>query len=213
METPGETALISEFRKRFNGRSVRQSENMKRLREIAHWGGPDTLAELENLRPLGVVTRKGPDDKLYALRSSILALWLEAAECFIFGHFQACILTCGAVVERCLKLEYQQVHGALPPGYWTLGKCVHQLPWDGILDDQAVALAQQIIDPRNSRAHALLEHDNPALAYFGGDRGIEVRSPHHYLIEPYRGDAEQVISVTWQLLKTLYGKKPEASGC
>ena len=47
-----------------------------------------------------------------------------------------------------------------------------------------------MLEPRNNRAQALLEHSDPGLAIMGGpEREIEIRSPQHYLIEPSRGDA------------------------
>jgi hypothetical protein len=153
----------------------------------------------------GLIGSRVSDDPKDALRWSIFTLWLEAAECFIFGLFESCILTCGAIVERCLKLKYRETKGSLPQGQWTLGRCIHQLDWTGIMATEILDLAKQILDPRNSRAHALLEDSDPQLALIGGaERGVEVLGPHHYLVEPYRGDAKTIIETTFKILLGLY---------
>jgi len=57
------------------------------------------------------------------------------------GQFQSCILTCGAIVERCLKLEFENVNGPLPSGtHWTLGKCIGKCT--GIVSKDVLDLAE-----------------------------------------------------------------------
>ena len=92
---------------------------------------------------------------------------------------------------------------------WTLGRCIYKLNWTGTRITQDIQeLVKQMLDPRNSRAHALLEHSNPQLSVMGGqERGIEVRDSGHYLIEPYRGDAKLLVDVTFKILVQLYLKK------
>ena len=66
-----------------------------------------------------------------------------------------------------------------------------------MVSQNVLDLAQSMLEPRNNRAHALLEHSDPHLAISGGlERGVEIRSPRHYLIEPFRGDATSVITAT-----------------
>jgi hypothetical protein len=128
-----------EFEERFEWRKARQIENFKELSEFAQSGGGASLKELPGLK-------QSPDNDgpLEALRWSITLLWCEAAECYIFGEFQACILTCGAIVERCLKLEYEEVNGALPSGsHWTLGRCIREC--GGIVSQDVLDLAQQCL--------------------------------------------------------------------
>lgn len=189
-----------EYEERLAWRKNRQIANLKELAEIAHVGGADTLDAFPRL-----VGPRSSDDPKDALRWSIIMLWCEAAECYIFGEFQSCILTCGAIVERSLKLEYEQARGPLPRGaHWTLGRCIRECA--GIVAPATLNLAQQMLEPRNNRAHALLEHTDPQTAIIGGaERGIEVLSPHHYQIEPYRGDACNVIAITYKILDNLYG--------
>jgi hypothetical protein len=189
-----------EYEGRFAWRKSRQLFNLQELSEFAQSGGGDALNRFPGLR--GSLMSDDPKD---ALQWSILMLWCEAAECFIFGEFQSCILTCGSVVERCLKLEYQKSRGALPTNSkWTLGVCIKKCK--GIVASEVIALAEKILEPRNSRAHALLEHSDPQLAISGGeDRGVELLSSGHALIEPYRGDARTVIELTFKILDFLYG--------
>jgi hypothetical protein len=75
---------------------------------------------------------------------------------------------CGAIVERCLKLEYEKANGPLPSGsHWTLGKCIGNCV--GTVSPDVLDFAQSMLEPRNNRAHALLEHSDPHLAMRGGE--------------------------------------------
>ena len=206
MENVDPAEVADEYEGRFIWRKSRQIYNLARLKTVAHGGGPDSINLLKKLLPFSAM---GKDDNLFALRQSIAYLWAESTECYIFGLFQACIMTCGAVVERCLKYEYELAQGPLPKGQWTLGRCVNQLDWSGIIQPDVREMARQLIDPRNSRAHALLEHSNPHSAYMGSLRGIERVASERYLIEPYRGEADFVIGLTWSILKSLYGVNQE----
>jgi len=189
-----------EYESRFAWRKSRQIFNLHELSEFAQSGGSDALKALPGL--LGSLSSDDPKD---ALRWSILMLWCEAAECFIFGEFQSCVLACGSVVERCLKLEYEEIRGALPlNSKWTLGTCIDKCK--GIVESEVIELAQQILEPRNNRAHALLEHSDPHLSIIGGnERGIELLASGNALIEPYRGDAKKVIEITFKILSILFG--------
>ena len=141
-----------------------------------------------------------------ALCHSILLLSTEAIQVYVLGYFQACIFTCGAVFERVLKLEYRRSHGSLPSGHWTLGKCVHGLDWNGTsITQNHIDQINAFIGPRNSRTHALLEHQQPTIAMMGGlDRGIEVHSNQHYSVEPFRGEAKKGMEALYSILASLY---------
>jgi hypothetical protein len=199
MENEVTRTYEQEYEDRFEWRKDRQIANLKELSEVAQSGGGAALKAFPGLRGSG-----SSDDPKDALRWSIIFLWCEAAECFIFGEFQSCILTCGAIVERCLKLQYQVVKGPLPANTrWTLGRCIREC--NGIVPQDVLDLAQLMLEPRNNRAHALLEHSDPQLAISGGpDRGIEILSSQHYQIEPYRGDAKNVIATVYKILVKLY---------
>lgn len=190
-----------EYESRFAWRKARQIFNLRELSEFAQSGGGEALKAFPQLG--GPLSSDDPRD---ALRWSIVMLWCEAAECYIFGEFQSCVLTCGAVVERCLKLEYEQGQGALPPNSkWTLGMCISKCK--GVVTSDVLELAQQMLEPRNNRTHALLEHSDPQLSISGGlERGIEFL-PSGYHIEPYRGDAKKVIEIAFKIMSKLYGSK------
>lgn len=192
-----------EYEERFSWRKARQVANLKELSEVAHSGGAPSLKAFPGLRGSGC-----SDDPKDALRWSIILLWCEATECFIFGEFQSSMLVCGAVAERCLKLKYEETQGPLPANsHWTLGRCVHEC--QGILSQDVIDVARSMLEPRNNRAHALLEHSNPQMAISGGEaRGIEILGSRHYLIEPYRGEAKEVIIATYKILQRLFGAEP-----
>ncbi len=191
-----------EYEQRFAWRKERQIHNLQELAEIAQSGGADALKIFPELGDS--IGSSRPHD---ALRWSIVMLWCEAAECYIFGEFQSCVLVCGAIVERCLKLEYSKANGSLPKdSHWTLGACINKCK--GVVKPEVIHLAQQILGPRNSRAHALLEHSDPQLSILGGpNQGVEVISSRHAQIEPYRGEARSAIENTFQILTHLYGKE------
>lgn len=78
----------------------------------------------------------------------------------------------------------------------------------GIVAPEILELVRSLLGPRNSLAHALLEHQHPQLAILGGpNRGIEVRGPFHYLIEPYRDDAATALKLAAKILESLYGQR------
>ena len=164
-----ERKIEEEYEATIGWRKKRQLHNLAELYQIA--GDRDSLKSLNAL--FGSLVS---DDYIDALRNSILYLWCEARECYVFGQFQSCILTCGAVVERCLKLEYLKARKTLPSGeLLTLGKMIKKC--EGIVDQTVLSLAEEILKPRNSRAHALLEHSDPQLAILGGpERGIDALS-------------------------------------
>jgi hypothetical protein len=196
----GHMDFEKEYSQRFDHRRDRNIFNLAQIADIAHQGGSATLKALPSL-----VTSLTSDEPADALRGSILMLWLQAVECYIFGQFEACILAAGAVVERCLKLEYLFAKGPLPAGTWTLGKCINNLDWSNTrITADHLKCAEAIRGPRNSRAHALLEHSDPQESILGGQRGINLHAGGHYTIEPYRGEASKVVANAWEVLASLY---------
>lgn len=192
------------YESRLGWRKDRQINNLIELSEITRSSGEDPLNAFR------VLYTPGSSDPKDALRWSVLLLTNEATDCYIYGEFQSCILSCGAVIERVLKLEYEEVHDNLPDGRgWTLGRCIHELEWKGTrISPDILELAEQIREPRNNRAHALLEHSDPLLSIMGGkERGIEFLKSGHFLIEPYRGDASRIIEITFKILEKLYKRK------
>ncbi|MEP7287617.1 MAG: hypothetical protein ABI947_17830 [Chloroflexota bacterium] len=192
--------LEKEYEARFSWRISRQFENFKELAEFAHTGGGDTLNRFPKLR------YKFEDTPEDALKHSIFLLWNEAVECYIFGEFQSCLMTCGAVVERCLKLEfeldYQEKNGQPKPSRkWTLGTAIKDT--QGIVSSEISQLADKLLDPRNSLTHALMEHSDPRKSLLGSERYMYQMGPK-YLIEPFRGDTKQAIEITFQILTKLY---------
>ncbi len=193
-----------EYEGKFESRKTRHIFNLKELSIITQSHGVHPLSSFPGL------FIPSSDNPLGALKYSILLLSHEVSECYVFGEFQSCILTCGAIVERVLKLEYLDKNHQMPDSeMWTLGKCLYKLNWTGTRITQEIQeLGKQILDPRNSRAHALLEHSDPQLSIMGGlERGIEVMSSGHYLIEPYRGDAKMLVEITFKILTLLYLKE------
>jgi hypothetical protein len=196
------------YKSKFPWRESMQINNLKELAEITNADGVDPV------KAFPVLFTPGSDDPKDALRWSILMLAHEGSECYILGEFQSCILTCGAVIERTLKLEYEEVHISLPKNrkgkdmVWTLGSCICKLDWTGTrITAEILELAKQLLEPRNNRAHALLEHTDPLLSILGGlNRGIEFLNSGHILIEPYHGDASEVIEITFKILAHLYKK-------
>jgi len=193
-----------EYEGKFEWRKPRLIFNLRELAEITQSHGVNPIAAFPSLFV------PSSDNPLGALKYSILMLSHEASECYVLGEFQSCVLVCGAIIERVLKLEYLEKNQKMPDDReWTLGRCLYKLNWSGTkITQEIIELGKQILDPRNSRAHALLEHSDPQLSITGGqERGIEVLSSGHYLIEPYRGDAKMLIETTFKILALLYLKE------
>lgn len=125
--------------------------NLGRLAEISQTHGIDPIMSFPSL----FITYS--DNPLDAMRYSIQLLTYEATICFVYGVFQACILTCGAAVERVLKVEYMDKNQQLPrKGKWTLGNCIYKLNWSGTgITNEILNYAKPMVDPRNSRIHML----------------------------------------------------------
>jgi len=183
----------------------RKERWISNLEELYREVSPQILDPVRSLP--GLAPRGDPGHSLYALRWSILTLWPEATHSYVLGLFQASILASGAVVERVLKLEYQEVNGPLPPGKWTLGNCAFKLDLSkSRISPKLLSLARECVDPKNDRSHALLEHEDPMKAALGGERGIYSVAANAYLIEPFRGEALSIVSRSWSLLHGLYGR-------
>lgn len=186
----------------FDWHRQRKISNLKELANLDGAGEDPLIPSF----PSSLLQRNKVDEISDALCRSILLLSTEAIHVYILGYFQSCVLTCGAVFERVLKLEYRRKHGELPEGRWTLGKCIHKLDWNGTsITQDHIDKINKFLGPRNSRAHALLEHEQPKLAMMGGlNRGVEVRSNQHYLIEPFRGEAKEGMEALYSILSSLY---------
>lgn len=190
------TVLQSAFKSRYEWRTEFQLQRCQELYEEGIVG------------PKGVdkkTTRKLiPDDPgneiQTAYRRTLLFMWGDVQDTYIYGQFMACILVCGALAERCLKLDYIEKKGALPDGRLTLGNIIYKEPMKSIVDKRLLELASELLGSRNSMAHALLEHANPELASLGGPAIRTPLSNHHYIIEPYRQEALKVLKVAANIM-------------
>lgn len=198
----------AEYAGRFDWRRTRQIENLRKLATLPGSGG-DPL-DPPFMRYFGhFMLVESVED---ALRHSVYMLFPEASQTYVLGFFQASLLASGAVLERVLKLEYRVTHGSLPPGHWTLGALIHstKLDWSPTrICPHHLKSIDDVKGPRNSRAHALLEHENPKESSRGGpNRGVEILSSRHYHIEPFRGEAHEAISAIYSILSELYEHEP-----
>jgi len=189
-----------EYEGRFSTRYEEHIQNMTRLYEITGNLG-DGKAISETYPQL---KQTSAEDSAYeALLVSLYYAWNEVSECFIYGQYQAVIVLCRSIAERCLKLQFIKVTGGLPAGR-MLGNLIQQ--GTGIIDQNILDLASLLGPPGNDRAHGLLETAEPEVAIRGGkERGVEVLSPSTYLIFPYRGEAEHAIERAHQILKATCG--------
>ena len=195
-----------EYAGRFDWRRDSQVANLRELASLPGSGGEPLDPPFMSYFEYFMLVESIED----ALRKSIYFLFPEASQTYVLGFFQASLLTSGAVLERVLKLEYRVSRGALPKGNWTLGRCIHELDWSGTrVKQDHLDTINRVKGPRNSSAHALLEHESPSEASRGGKRrGVEVRPSGHYLIEPFRGDALEAISAVYSVLSDLYEDEP-----
>lgn len=189
-------ALKSDFVARYEWRKKLQ---FQRFQELYHEGiiGTNGATETATWKLL----HYDPENEIRtAYRRTLFFMWGDVQETYIFGQFMACILVCGALAERCLKLDYIEKEGALPDGRWTLGQIIYKEPMKSIVDKRLLELASELLGSRNSMAHALLEHDNPELASLGGPAIRTPLSNHHHIIDPYRQEALEVLKVAAKIM-------------
>jgi len=182
----------------------RKANSIERLAELGGFAavGLDTFRDyFGQLRP-HLYIQVAPT-ALDALATSIDRLWHYAVFCYLYELFEPCIFTCGAVVERALKFEYERQVGATGER-WTIGRTIQECRNAKVISDNILELAERIADPRNDRSHANLERTNPDLAQFGGDRGVTNLSDQHYLIHPYQHNARMTLDLTLLVLKDLF---------
>lgn len=198
----------AEYAGRFDWRRARQIENLRELAALPGAKGDPLDPPFMNYLGHSMLVESVED----ALRHSIYLLFPEASQTYVLGFFQASLLASGAVLERVLKLEYRVGHGSLPSGHWTLGALIHntKLDWSPTrIRPHHLKLIDDVKGSRNSRAHALLENENPEESSRGGpNRGIEILSSRHYHIEPFRGEAREAISAVYSILSELYEHEP-----
>ncbi len=111
-----------------------------------------------------------------------------------------------------LKLEYLEINQQFPTDKnWTLGKLIYELDWKGTrITTEILDYLKQIKEPRDDRAHAILEQLNPFLANQGGyNRKLKKIENNTYMIEPYHGDANIAIKAIFTILDVLYSSKEE----
>lgn len=184
----------------------RKDDWIERLAEIGGYSSVGLFGtEGQNPAFFGrYIDRNHDRGSLDAIALSILLLWHEAVYCYVLEQFQASILTCGAVVERTLKFSYELKVGSLPGERWTLGRTIQECGKEGILDEGALSLAEQVNVPRNDRAHANLERKDSLRANMGGNRGIKTLTSAAYLIFPFQQDARNVLDLTLEFLKRTH---------
>lgn len=193
--------FAAEFESRLGWRKPHSIEWLAELGGFASVGLDTFRDYFSQLRPYLHIYDK--PTALDALATSIERLWHEAVYCYMYELFEPCILTCGAVVERALKFEFERQVGATGER-WTIGRTIQECRKAEVISDNILELAECIADPRNDRSHANLERTNPDLAQFGGDRGVTILSDRHYLINPYQQNSRATLDLTLLVLKELF---------
>jgi hypothetical protein len=113
-----------------------------------------------------------------ALESSIPRTWEEAAWCYVYGQFRACILLCATVLELALKYElYRKDELYRNDGYkWpTLRPIINTCDALGVLSEPLVVKAKSVNNHRNDVIHANIQIGRPEslLDHTGEEHEIE----------------------------------------
>jgi hypothetical protein len=171
----------------------------ERLRRIADYHIPEWAQRVEDIGGPGVggtelayaphfVQSAETQDELVAmaLESSIPATWEEAAWCYVFGEFRACIVMSAALLEIALKYE---LYRKGIQKYGTLGTIIQECGKKGIISESIRSLAQSINQRRNDVMHANIQIDRPeSLLFHTGDE---------HKIEPIRDLSRNVTRDGW----------------
>lgn len=160
------------------------SEWAARLNEV---GGPCVGGTELVYRPHFVQQVETEDEYIkMALETSIPQTWEEAAWCYVYGQFRACILLCATLLELTLKYELYRRDQSTSS---TLGPIIGKCGKIGVLTESLVAKAESVNIRRNDVIHANIQTDRPAsLLYHTGEE---------HEIEPIEDLSRNITSDGW----------------
>ncbi len=143
-------------------------------------------------------------DSINSIKYSILILWHETVYAYGYGLSQISIMGCRAIAEKILRVVYHTTTGKTL-GNGTLGFIIRECEKVNV-ESKIVALAKQIKEYGNDRAHSNLERKDPVMANLGGDsRVVDILTPSKHLIHSYKGNAKQSILSVRELLFAVFG--------
>jgi len=152
----------------------------ERLMKIAEYHSSEWSMRLNEVGGLGVggtelayrphfVQQADTEDEYIkmALEISISQTWEEAAWCYVYGQFRACILLCATVLELALKYELYRRDQSTSS---TLGPIIDKCGKIGVLSKSLVAKAKSVNIRRNDVIHANIQTNRPeSLLYHTGE--------------------------------------------
>jgi len=156
------------------------SDLRERLMRIAEYHSPEWAARLNEVGGPGVggtepsyrphfVQQADTEDEYIkmALETSVPQTWEEAAWCYVYGQFRACILLCATVLELALKYELYRRDQSTS---FTLGPIIDKCGKIGVLLESLVGKAKSVNIRRNDVIHANIQTDRPeSLLYHTGE--------------------------------------------
>jgi hypothetical protein len=102
-----------------------------------------------------------------ALEASIPATWEEAAWCYVYGRFSACIVLAAVLLE--IALKYKLLNRGFPVSP-TLGRLIKKASDAKILPSNLVSNANSVNARRNDIVHANIQTNRPeSLLHHTGD--------------------------------------------
>jgi hypothetical protein len=137
----------------------------RRLEEV---GGPGVGGTELAFRPQ-LTSPVGTHDEYVrsALETSIPATWEEAAWCYVYGRFSACIVLAAVLLE--IALKYELLKRGLPTSL-TLGRIIQRASDANILPINLISKANSVNRRRNDIVHANIQKDRPeSLLHHTGD--------------------------------------------
>lgn len=136
-----------------------------RLEEI---GGPGVGGTELAFRPHPTSPVDTSDEYIRsALETSIPATWEEAAWCYVYGRFSACIVLAAVLLE--IALKYELLKGGFPVSA-TLGRLIKKASDAKILPSNLVSDANSVNARRNDIVHANIQTNRPeSLLHHTGD--------------------------------------------
>jgi len=164
---------------------MRKEQLQDRLLRIAEYHSLEWAERLKEVGGLGVggtelayyprfVQRASNEDEYIgmALEASIPQTWEEAAWCYVYGQYRACILLCATLLEIALKYELYRKGQSVSS---TLGPLIDKCLKVGILTGAMTSVARSINLRRNDVIHANIQTNRPEslLHYAAEEHEIE----------------------------------------
>ena len=154
--------IIDELNKALSDTRTGEIERLKEIGGFESFGINNSDNIFPNLSPFIIINKKNlsPEEEKKNLRESMkFSLWNiynESFFAYLFGFERLCILGCRAVVERGLRISYQDKTNRIAGKKWSLGPLIKNCEEINI-DKRIIDLANIVKKEGDNLSHAKYE--------------------------------------------------------